>query len=102
MSMQSYFYGKTCNTSKLSEAIKRRFPNFSGSVTAPPNKTVIIVMAGLDDTDKPVLDEIVDRHIASVEQARKEYDEAKQITGQNKRQEAQISVIARLLGLTDT
>jgi hypothetical protein len=100
--MQSYFYGKTCNTSKLSEAIKRRFPNFSGNVTAPPNKTVIVVVAGLGDTDKPVLDEIVERHIASVEQARKEYDKAKQITGQNERQEAQVSVIARFLGLTDT
>ena len=100
--MKSYFYGKKCNTTKLSEAITRRFPNFSGSVTAPPNKTVIIVMAGLGDTDKPVLDEIVNRHIASLEQARKEYDKAKQITEQNERQEAQISVIARLLELTDT
>jgi hypothetical protein len=101
LQMPTSTYAKDCNTQRLSEAIKRRFPDFSGVVSSDSGKTTISVTQGISDSDEPVLDYVVERHIANASQGREKYDEASQIADLEKRQDAQLFVIARSLDLAD-
>ena len=60
-----YTYNFYCSsTVRLSEAIKARFPTFVGTVTSDsktPGTTIIRIDYGIWDSDKPILDEIVNR-----------------------------------------
>ena len=101
MTMFTWVYTKKCETTRLTRAIQRRFPAWSGSTEDKGNQIVIRVMAGITESEKPTLDQIVARHIADWQQARTEYDAANSIGDRAQRVDAQLSVIARFLDLAD-
>ena len=99
--MTTHTYDFPCNqySVQLEDAIREKFPQFSGQIEFGSDTTTIIVDAGISDSDKSALDALVHNVCYDLTQAQLDYQQTSNIQDEEQRQTAQLSVIARFLRL---